>query len=930
MWERGPAHRAQEAGPKRAGAAVTTPWVLDPELIAQRYQTHLSHGLSIREAMHRLDTEGRNELQGESSPSPLSVLLRQFRSVVVWILVAAAVLSALLNERLDAIAIGLIVVLNALIGFYQEWRAERSMAALRELSSPQARVFRDGSMHSIPAAEVVRGDLLVVEAGDRVPADARLIEADALRADEAPLTGESQPVTKLACRLTNPETPLAERANMVFQGTGIVAGQGRAIVTATGMATEVGQIASLIQHAGAEDTPLQRRLDQVGRHLLVASLAIVAVVFGLGLFRGVAPLEMLLVAVSLAVAAVPEGLPAVVTVALSLGVGRMVRRNALVRRLASVETLGSVQVICSDKTGTLTAGEMTVRALWTAGREIQVTGNGYAPTGSLRENEQEIDGRSDPVIGELLTAAAASSEATLQVEGEIPVVMGDPTEGALLVAAAKADIHRADLEQQYERLRVLPFDSERKRMTIVRATPRGPRAFVKGAPDVLLELCHSWAGPEGGRRPLTEADRKTIAVANTSFAGRAMRVIAVAVRELSEAQVNDLAPERLEQELTLIGLLAMHDPPRPEAREAVARCHRAGVRTVMITGDHPATAAAVGRELGMLGPDDEVLAGTELQRLTDEQLSEQVDQVAVYARVTAADKLRIVHAFRTRGTVVAMTGDGVNDAPAVKEASVGLAMGRTGTEVTKEASDVVITDDNFASIVAAVEEGRGIYDNIKKCLQYLLAGNAAEILVMLIASVIAWPVPLLPIQLLWINLVTDGLPALALASDPVDRTAMNRPPRPSEEQLVDRRFLIRLLLTGCMSAAVALAAFGYAWVVEQDLTRARTYAFTALVFEELLRSLTARSIHNPTWTRAGFPNPRLLIVVVASIVLQTGILLLPSLHDWFNVQLITLPEIGALLILGAVPSLILDVSKVLSRKKPMWERNQPPRRVTAH
>jgi Ca2+-transporting ATPase len=896
---------------------------MDAELVAQRLRTHLASGLSAAEAQRRLETEGPNELRGQGSASALSVLLRQFRSVVIWILIGAAVLSAVLHERLDAIAIGLIVVLNALIGFYQEWRAERSMAALRALSSPQAHVVRDGAVLAIPAPEIVRGDLLLLEAGDRVAADARLIAADALRADEAPLTGESEPVGKLATRLASAEIPLAERVNMAYQGTGIVAGQGRALVVATGMDTEVGQIASLIQQAGAEDTPLQRRLDQVGRHLLLASLAIVAVVFCLGVFRGEPPFHMLLVAVSLAVAAVPEGLPAVVTVALSLGVGRMVGRNALVRRLSAVETLGSVQVICSDKTGTLTTGEMTVRALWTAGREIQVTGSGYAPEGSLCENGERIDGHSDPPVRLLLTAAAASSEAILRQEGETPTVLGDPTEGALLVAAAKVDIRRDDLEQSYERLRVLPFDSERKRMTIVRATPAGPRAFVKGAPDVLLELCHSWAGADGESRPLTPADRAAVVAANEAFAQRAMRVIAVAVRELSRAQVTDLAPERLEQELTLIGLLAMYDPPRPEAREAVDRCRRAGIRTVMITGDHPATATAVGQELGMLAPGDAVLSGAELQRLTAEQLSARVDEIAVYARVTAADKLRIVHAFRARGTIVAMTGDGVNDAPAVKEASVGLAMGRTGTEVTKEASDVVITDDNFASIVAAVEEGRGIYDNIKKCLQYLLAGNAAEILVMLVASLVAWPVPLVPIQLLWINLVTDGLPALALASDPVDPSAMSRPPRPSEEQLVDRAFLLRLLVTGALSAIVALAAFGYAWLMARDLSLARTYAFTALVFEELLRSLTARSRHHPSWTRAGFPNPRLLVVVVASIVLQTGILLMPSLHAWFGVHPISLLEICALLALGAIPSVMLDLWKVMGGRTRDRDRPVP-------
>ncbi len=892
-------------------------WVVSPEELAAGLGADPHAGLSTAEGANRLAAEGRNELQSKHGPGALALLGAQFKSVVIWVLIGAGVLSASLGEWMDSIAIGAIVVLNALIGFYQEFRAERAVAALRRMTAPHARVIRGGQPLVVPLAEVVRGDLLLLKAGDLVAADARLVSAHSLRTDEGPLTGESEPVEKDAADLTDPDTPLAERLNMVYFGTSAVAGQARALVTATGMQTEVGHIARLLQTAGDGQTPLQRRLDRVGRKLLFASLTIVLLVFALGLVRGEEPGRMLLTAVSLAVAAIPEGLPAVVTVALALGVARMVRRHALVRRLPAVETLGCAQVICTDKTGTLTVGQMTVRVVWVGGREISVTGEGYGLDGEWLEQGNWVDARADGGLEAVLIAGAACNEGELTTRDERPGITGDPTDGALLVAAAKGGVDYRRIEADEPRLRVVPFDNVRKRMTIVRGTKEGARAYVKGAPDVLLGRCTRWLTAEGGVAPLTDEVRADIAAANVALAGRALRVICVAERDLDPDHAAGLAEDLLESELTFNGLLALQDPPRPEAREAVARCRSAGIRVVMITGDHPATAAAIATDLGILREGERVATGLEVQGMTEDRLGAEVNTIAAYARVTAEDKLRVVRALRTQGLVVAMTGDGVNDAPAVKEASIGVAMGITGTEVTKEAADMVVTDDNFASIVAAVEEGRGIYDNIKKCLQYLLAGNTAEILVMLVAALVGWPIPLLPLQLLWINLVTDGLPALALASDPADSDVLNRPPRAQDEELTDRSFLGIMLFTGALDAGIALAAFFYGLAVHRDVVLARTFAFTALVYSELIRSFGARTLDRPLWVRPVRANRWLAAVVVASLLLQLLILHLQPLRTLFGICSITLTQCLVLLALGCIPLLVLELRKAVRYRRPV-------------
>ncbi len=900
-----------------AAAPVAGTWRAEPlDVITAELGSDTRHGLTSDEAARRFALEGPNELRKGKRVSMLGILAGQFKSLVIWVLIGAASVSIALDEIADGVAILAIVVLNAIIGFVQEYRAERAAAALARMTAPRARVVREGHALVIPASSVVRGDVLLLEAGDLVAADARLIEASAMRSNEAPLTGESEPVGKRAETLA-PETPLADRHNSVFLGTSIVNGSGRALVVATGMATEVGHIAELLEAAGSGETPLQRRLDHVARRLLWASLAIVGVVFVLGLLRSIAQFEIFLSAVSLAVAAIPEGLPAVVTVALALGVQRMARRNALVRHLPAVETLGCAGVICTDKTGTLTVGEMTARRLVTSVGMYKISGEGYATEGAFFIGGSERRVEDDPLLFDALQAAAACNDAELGRKDGRSIIVGDPTEGALLVAAAKGGITREAIESGMPRVAVLPFDSDRKRMTVVRDMDGQKLAFVKGAPEVLLERCTHILSEEGAQA-LTEADRARMLEANRFLANDALRVLALAERSLGpdEPGAEGIARESgLERDLTLLGLIGLQDPPRAEALEAIKKCKRAGIKTVMITGDHPDTARSIGRELGILERDGEVIVGTDLDRMGDEELRERVQRVSIYARVTAEHKLRIVRAWKGRGAVVAMTGDGVNDAPALKEASIGVAMGISGTEVTKEAADIIVTDDNFASIVAAVEEGRGIYDNIAKTLAYLLAGNAAELMVMLVAALLGWPLPLLPLHLLWINLVTDGLPALALATDPIEPDVLTRPPRPPQAQLLDRDFVRLTALTGCLTAITALAAFAYEFYANNSLEQARDAAFTALVIAELMRSFGARSNVRTVWRLGLFSNMRLFVIVTASFALQLAIHHIPSLQALFSIEPISLHQCAAWIGLGLIPLAILEIRKLLRQSR---------------
>lgn len=881
-------------------------------------------GLAAERVAELRASFGANRL-AEAPPTPTwRKLLAQFKDLVIWILIVAAVISGFLGEWIDATAILAIVLLNGAIGFLQEERASRALDALRRLSSPQAKVLRGGRLQAVAAEELVPGDVIEIEAGDNVPADARLIRSFHLSVQEAALTGESVPVEKDADVVLAATTPLGERRNMVYLGTVAAAGKARALVSAVGMQTELGRIAGMLQHDEREPTPLQRRLEELGRLLIVVCLVIVAVIFGLQLLRGGELVEALLLAVSLAVAAVPEGLPAVVTIALALGLQRMVRRNALVRKLPSVETLGSVTVICSDKTGTLTRNEMTVRELVVGEGCYRVTGAGYAPQGEFYEirpgdsdrdefdatNHTAVDPAESADLLQALTIGAWCNNAQLVPRGDVErewQILGDPTEGSLIVLGRKAGIEadRRDHKILYE----IPFDSTRKAMSVVVRADDGRRVlYCKGAPEVILEKAVS-EQVGGAVRALSPERRQALLQHNASLADRALRVLALAYR-FDPPNDREADPE---SQLVFCGLVGMIDPPRDEARQAVAECRTAGIRPVMITGDHPATAQAVARELGMLAEGDVAVAGSELEQWSDTELAERVPHVAVYARASAEHKLRIVRAWKSHGRIVAMTGDGVNDAPAVQAADIGIAMGITGTDVTKEASDMVLTDDNFASIVNAVEEGRGIFDNIRKVLQFLLSCNLGEILLMLVVSLLGWPAPLLPIQLLWINLVTDGLPALALSLEPPEPGIMRRRPRPPNESVLSATVGLSILWQGLIVGAVGFAAFTFGYMRHGgNDEHARAITFCVVVYAELLRSIASRSARLTSFQLGLFSNPALLLAIAVSGMLQAGIVVLPFTQGLFDVPTHSATEWSVILALALTPVTVIETVKLVA------------------
>jgi Ca2+-transporting ATPase len=870
--------------------------------------TDVTKGLTGEEATKRQAMYGPNELAESPLEPRWRRLAGQFAELLVVILLIAAGVSAALGEWADAAAILAIVAVNAVIGFLQEDRAARSLKSLRRLSAPQAKAVRDVELRVIPAADLVPGDVVELEAGDHVPADVRLLQSFGFRAQEAALTGESVPVDKDASAVLPAATPLAERRNMAYRGTVIAAGKATAVVVATGMATELGRIAGMLQRAAPEPTPLQRRLAELGKRLAGVCFVVVGVVFALELWRGRELLPVFLTAVSLAVAAVPEGLPAVVTIVLALGLQRLVKRNALIRKLPSVETLGSVTVICSDKTGTLTRNEMTVREIYAGGESFHVTGSGYAPRGQFVRSGVAVEPQSHPDLARLLEVAARCNHAQVHPRGDRDddwEVIGDPTEGALVVAAMKGGV--GPLSTAGHLIAEIPFDSERKMMSVVVRLAAGEtRMYAKGAPEVILARCVSER--RGGRSDLlTDAGRDALTQGAATMAGRGLRVLALADRDLPGKDVGTYD----ETDLVFAGLAGMMDPPRDEARVAVRKCHDAGIRPVMITGDHPITALAVARELEIAGDGDFARTGAELDELSDADLAAQVDRIAVYARVAAEHKLRVVRAWKSRGEVVAMTGDGVNDAPAVRAADIGIAMGVTGTDVTREAAAMVLTDDNFASIVAAVEEGRGIFDNIQKVLWYLLSCNVGEILLMLTASLLGWPAPLLPVQLLWINLVTDGLPALALALEPAEPGLMRRKPRPPREPILSLQTGLWIVLQGGLIAAAALAGFAILLRLRpDDVGRARTVAFCVLVYAELFRALAARS-RTLTLAQLGlFTNPALLGAIAISGLLQLAVVTLPFAAPVFESAQHFRSEWAVVYLLALLPVTLIEVAKL--------------------
>ncbi len=923
--------------------------------------TDLKQGLSSSEVQRRLDTYGPNELTERKRTSLLQLVLAQFNSFLILVLIGAAIISLVLGEVIDASAIMAIVVLNAILGVVQETKAEQALAALKKMAAPSATVIRDSVQKSIPSPELVPGDIVLLEAGNYVPADLRLVEAINLKVDEASLTGESVPVEKRANIVLNEDASLGDRRNSAYMSTLVTYGRGKGLVTHTGMQTEIGRIAEMLQSYEEEPTPLQQKLDQLGKWLGIASLAICGLIFIYGLLRDThlgilfqqgfdvyftptnetVIVELFMTAVSLAIAAVPEGLPAVVTVCLALGMQRMIRRHALIRKLPAVETLGSATVICSDKTGTLTQNEMMVVEGWTDATTFQVSGQGYQPEGKFSSNGRDYSPLADPVGSLLLHSALLCTDASLnRHEKETDNdegwrMTGDPTEGSLVVAAAKAGLWRDDVEQYVPRVQEIPFDSERKRMTTIhsltaddalhRLTGNGhgsalgldqapAMAIVKGAPDIILTLCDRIV-KDGQAQPLTEEDRRRVLDANKDMARQALRVLGFAYRPLPDIPETADAGS-VEQNLIFVGLMGMIDPPRPEIEQAIRTARRAGLKSIMVTGDYKETAVAIARQIGLLREGGRALAGAELDHISDEELVNMVEDVSVYARVAPEHKVRIVDALKERGHVVAMTGDGVNDAPALKRANIGIAMGITGTDVTKETADMVLTDDNYASIVSAIEEGRVIYSNIRKFVFYLISCNIGEILVIFLAMVAGLPIPLRPIQLLILNLVTDGAPALALGLEKGDPDIMEHPPRPAKEPVIDREMLIGIGVQSVVMTAAVLAAFIYGLRrFPGHIETAQTMAFVTLVLSELLRAFTARSEYYSAWAIGFFSNKWMLLAVATSFVLLMVIVYVPFLQPFFSTVSLPLHEWLPILPLATLASIAAEITKLCLKRR---------------
>jgi Ca2+-transporting ATPase len=918
--------------------------LLSSDEVLHGLATPAGQGLSSAEVVQRQAEFGLNQLTEAPQTTFWEMLWVQLNNFIVILLLLAAVISALLGDWFEAGAIMAIVVLNAALGVIQERRAEEALAALRRLAAPEAQVVRDGHRHVIPAHELVPGDIVILEAGNYIPADVRLLEAVNLRVEEAALTGESVPVAKDANIQLRGDVPIGDRKNTAFMGTLINYGRGRGVVVNTGMRTEIGRIAEMLQAVKEEPTPLQQRLDGLGRTLGWAALGVVAIVFLVGLVRGTNVLDMFLLAVTLAIAAVPEGLPAVVTISLALGMREMIKRHALIRRLASVETLGSATVIGSDKTGTLTQNEMTVTRLWIDGQFIEITGGGYAPYGEFVIAGQPVDLTEYPAVPTALWVAALNNDAELETSGvsefgETFRVVGDPTEGALIVAAAKAGASSHSLYQAYPRVQEIPFDSTRKRMATIHSVedPRpedlspfyddkARKTYVvaeKGAPDVVLDLCTHIQKMDDRVAPLSATDRQEILAANEALASEALRVLAVAYR-LAVDLPEEITSDEMEHDLVFVGLIGMIDPPRPEVGPALEKARRAGIRTLMITGDYPQTAQAIGRAIGLMQAGDQVLTGQDLDQMDDAALHRELAQTSVFARVSPEHKVRIVNALRAAGEVVAMTGDGVNDAPALKQADIGVAMGITGTDVAKETADMVLTDDNYASIVDAVEQGRVIYSNIRKFVYYLLSCNLAEIAIIFFATLAGLPSPLTPIQLLWLNLITDGAPALALGTEAGDPDAMDQPPRPPTEPIINRLMQIGVGIQTVFITAVTLGAYWsglrlFPAESGEFNAVAVTMAFVTLSASELLRAFTARSERYPLLKIGVFSNRNMNWAVISSLVLLLGVVYIPFLQPLFNTTPLGLAHWQVLLPLIFVPALAAEMTKVvLSRSA--WAR----------
>ena len=901
-------------------------------VVLDRLHVDPEQGLSAHEVEQRLREHGPNELIESGLTSPWRILWEQVTAIMVVVLIIAAVISALLGDYVDAIVILAIVVLNALLGFVQEYRAERAMAALKRMAAPVVKVRRDGQVHQVPGREIVPGDILLLQAGDAVSGDARMLESINLRIEEASLTGESIPVEKHSQTLSDAHIPIGDRRNMLHMGTTAIYGRGSAVVVETGMATQLGRIAKLIQTVGSGPTPLQKRMAQLGKGLAVAAVAIVGVVFVLGLLRGEDLKELFLTAIAMAVAAVPEGLPAVVTITLALGAQRMLRRRALIRKLPAVETLGSVTVICSDKTGTLTENRMKVKILEVAGHTLDLA-EASKVGNPLARTEEKWASPEQKAEALLLAGGALCNDAVVEqnTDGARGFrAQGDPTERALAVAAAQYGLMKPSLESQFPRVAEAPFSSERKRMTtfheLLQQSQNGSVevrlttllasdsqpfvAFTKGATESLLGVCDRvWT--HSGVQPLTPDWRQRIEGTDNRLASDGLRVLGVAFRILP-ALPTEGEMESMEQDLTFVGLMAMIDPARPEAKEAVAISRTAGVRPVMITGDHPQTALHIARELD-IARDNSVLSGQDLERMSVEELEARVEKVAVYARVSPEHKLNIVQALQRRGHVVAMTGDGVNDAPALKQADIGVAMGITGTDVSKEAADMVILDDNFATIVRAIEQGRVIYDNVRKFIKYTLTSNAGEIFVMLFGPLLGMPLPLTALQILWINLVTDGLPGLALAVEPAEHGTMRRPPYPPSQSIFARGMSRYILWVGLLMGLVSLALGYWAWISGRPAWQ--TMVFTTLTLSQMGNVLAVRSGRESLFKIGLLTNKPLLGAVALTFVLQLAVIYWKPLQEIFSTQALTAFELALCLGLSTITFWAVEIEKYVRRRR---------------
>ena len=841
------------------------------------------NGLSEDDAKKRLIKYGPNVIKREKRRSPFLIFLDQFKSPLIILLLIATILSLAIGETIDAITIIAIVIASSILGFYQEYRAEQAVEALRKLVTPTARVIRDGKEKEIPAHDVVPGDVIVLSSGDRVPADARLIEVINLRVDEAPLTGESVPVEKRIEKLPR-ETALSDRKNMVYAGTVVTYGKGKAVVVATGMMTEIGKIATTLQRVEKEETPLERRMKHIGKILTILCIAVATLVSLVGLLIWHYDiLTMVMWAISLAVAAVPEALPAIVTGTLAIGMYHMAKRNAIIRRLPAVETLGSTDFICSDKTGTMTKGEMTVREIYVYDRIIKVTGSGYDPSGEFLLNGKKINPEELQEVKLLLLNCALNNDASLERRSDRWVVHGDTTEGALLVLAKKAGIDIENIKKEYPRISEIPFSSERKRMTTFHRTPEGTIvAFLKGAPEVVLRISDRIM-VNGEVKKLTEEMRDRIMREVEELASRGLRNLAFAYK-ISSIEEARKANGKVERGFTFLGIVGIIDPPRPEVKEAIELCKKAGIKVAMITGDHKLTAIAVAKELGLVESENKVLTGVELDKMSEEELKRIVEEVKVYARVSPEHKLKIVRALKAHRHIVAMTGDGVNDAPALKAADIGIAMGITGTEVAKEASDMILADDNFATIVEAIKKGREIFESIRKYLAYLLRCNITEIILPLVASLMKLPLPFTAVQYLWINLITDGLPALALGVDPPDPDIMERPPRRVDEPVFDRREVILfLVITPLVVTIMLVTLFASQLHMGVSVLEARTTLLTAMIMTELTLALSCRSLRYSVFRVGLLKNRYLILAIIVSMLLQILVLYLEPLRIAFGV-----------------------------------------------